>query len=172
MIIENYKINFNNLFLLSYLLFEKKENKMKICKTRKEKKNKNSLEKKKICKKKLKIFIVNPPKFLQPLKYLRLMGDIPITDDFTSSKLEKSLVLTQYFQEFKKVNQVYFDKKLDVISAKVESTSNFFPPLGLIIDRLMSLNDLNAFQLAQTIMKYSTIVNTFAPLFEISSNVY
>ena len=114
--------------------------------------------------------LFNPPKFLQPLKYLRIMGDIPLTDSLSMmDSTEQHFILTQYFQEFKKVSSVIYDKKNETICAKVESVSSFFPPTDLIIDRLISLSDVSAYKLAQTIKKYSKLISYCRPPFEISN---
>jgi len=100
------------------------------------------------------------------------MGDIPIIDDLKDllSLEGKELFIAESLNEYKKVINVSFNKELNIISAMVESVDSEFAPLPLIIDRLKSLNDKDAYELAQTVEKYSKIVKNCTPPFEISES--
>lgn len=97
-------------------------------------------------------FVLNPRKLVIPFTTHRMEGDMFLYEMRESNK-EEAFGILGNLNSCKQPMLATHDKVLKAIQFKVESYETVFTPIELMVQRLNSLNDLYAHQLAET-MKY------------------
>ena len=89
------------------------------------------------------------PKFIDPLTTFHLYGDIVFIDKLN----ESNVGLISPIQQIKSPMNLQFNKKFNNWTIDMVSTSDHIDSWGMLYDRLMSLGDNSAYELAQTIQQ-------------------
>ena len=95
------------------------------------------------------IVLGNPPKNIDFKFAYKLPGDIYIEDHVPESK--KFLGLLSKLNNFKKIISVYHDKEQKLIGCHLIDCETYSPPLGLLVHRLQTLGNTQAYKLSLTI---------------------
>ena len=107
------------------------------------------------------------PKNLEMRFAYRMPGDIYIDDHLPCSN--KSIGLLVDFKKYKKILTVIHEKNTQIIKCQLMDNCNFFPPVQLLIYRLQSLGDANAYSLCKTVQMISEFKNSLQNMKKTSS---
>lgn len=106
------------------------------------------IKRKKLCARNIQL-IVNPPKNLEMRFVYRMPGDVYIQDHFPVGNILVSVL--KDLKIFKKVINVFHDTNKKIVGCEMIDNYKYAPPIQLLIHRLKSLGELNAYNLSQTI---------------------
>ena len=98
--------------------------------------------------------IFNPKTFLSPFSTHRMEGDLFLYDMTMDSPNEAKGGLIANFNSCKQIMSSIHDKTLKTIHFKVESHDTTITPIELMVNRLNSLNNIYAHELAETVKYY------------------
>lgn len=88
-------------------------------------------------------------------------GGLPITDHLISTPKRANRSIISEFNSFKKIVSVVYDKDLSIFSIALDYSPCNRAPINLLISRLQSLNNKEAYQLAQNILTQDKLVEEF-----------
>lgn len=114
-----------------------------------------------------KIHLIENPKNNPRIIFsYRMPSDIFITDSFQTEN--KYIDIFQSFNDFKKISNVFHEKDQKLIGCILVDRQMFVPPIQLLIQRLQTLGDKNAYDLSLTI---GLIVKKMNGLKKIKKNI-
>lgn len=105
--------------------------------------------------------IHNPSKHIPNNYFYRLDGDVFINDSWIRTFKESECGLLASHNNFKKILSITHDLTHDLIITKNESYGHSFQPIELLIDRLMSIGDQEAYNLTENLKKYIVIFENY-----------
>ena len=118
---------------------------------------KNEKKLKRLRKLKTKLIIYHPQKTIRMIVYYRIPGDMHIAEHNSSLH---SYNMMKDVNEVKKIVSIFNEKDANLIGCNLVNTLEYSPPLGLLIHRLQSLGDTNAYELSKTVESVSNIISS------------
>lgn len=119
-------------------------------------KTSQKIKRKKLCTRNIK-FIINPPKNLEMRFVYRMPGDVYIQDHFS---IGNNLVsIFKDLRIFKKVISVFHDTNKKIVGCYMIDNYKYVPPIQLLIHRLQSLGESDAYNLSKTIEQIVELKN-------------
>ena len=103
------------------------------------------------------------PYFLQPIRNYKILGDFIIQDSiFQEETTFKSNCMIAHMNDYKKITKISLDDSLNLLTLHLSSYTNAtHPAIGLLIDRLSSLSNVQAKTLSSMIFQiYQMFSNT------------
>lgn len=97
---------------------------------------------------------INPQKFMDPVNFFRLPTDLLILDRVRYNLDGELVGMLSTLSECKRITNVVKDKNLEIISINFENHNLIFGSEELLYERLYSVGDSNAKELANMVKKF------------------